>query len=171
MKTDNFNIIKNNLFIFFTISIIIVLLVDRRHKFIILLILIKLWLFYESTEKNDEKNDEKINELFTEQSIQNNIENINSKKLNYGHKYDIIKIDEISNRLVFLCKYYEQLKSSIHMKLIDVYSQIKQNDELKNYLKLMNLIDDNGMPLFANQCEDVSLFNEIKILLVTLPKK
>ena len=162
MKTDNFNsIIKNNLFKIFLFGGITILLVDTRHKFVLLLMLIIGYILYY---------DENMLENFNEISIENKIKKINSSNLNYGHKYDIIKIDEVSNKLVFLCKYYEQIKKAIKTKLVDVYSQIQQNDELKNYLKLMNLIDDSGMPLFINESDDVSLFNEIKILLVTLPK-
>ena len=161
METNNFNnIIKNNLFKIFLFGSITILLVDTRHTFVLLLMLIIGYIFYY---------DENILEKFSENSIENKIRKINSNNLNYGHKYDIIKINEITNKLVYLCKYNEQIKASIKTKLVDVYSQIKQNDELKNYLKLMNLINDSGMPSFINESDDLSLFNEIKILLVTLP--
>ena len=162
METDNFNnLIKNNLFKIFLFGVIVILLIDKRHKFIFLLILIFGFITYK--ENNIER--------FSENTIENQINQINTVKLNYGHKYDIIKIDELSNKLVYLCKYYEQLNKTVKTKLVDIYKEIQQNDELKNYLKFINLIDNNGIPLFINESPDVSLFNQIKIILVTLPKK
>ena len=58
-------------------------------------------------------------------------------KLVYGQKYDIIKIDEVTNKLVYLCKYYDQINKAVKSKLVSVYKEIKQNDELKNYLKFI----------------------------------
>jgi len=163
METDNFNnLIKNNLFKIFLFGVIVMLLIDKRHKFIFLLILILCFVIYK--EQNNFEN-------FSESSIENKINKIDTVNLNYGHKYDIIKIDEITNKLVYLCKYYEQINKTVKTKLVDIYKEIRQNDELKNYLKFINLIDNNGDPLFINESPDVSLFNQIKILLVTLPKK
>jgi len=163
METDKFNnLLKNNLFKIFLFGIIIMFLIDKRHKFIFLLTLILCFVQYK----------DQINlENFSEGSIENKINKIDTFKLNYGHKYDIIKIDEITNKLVYLCKYYEQINKTVKTKLVDIYKEIQQNDELKNYLKFINLIDNNGAPLFINESPDVSLFNQIKILLVTLPKK
>lgn len=163
METDYFNnLIKNNLFKIFLFGVIIMLLIDTRHKFVFLLIFVLGILFYE---------EEPLLEKFSENSIENNINKINPINLNYGHRYDIIKIDEISNKLVYLCKYYEQINKAVKSKLVDIYKEIKQNDELKNYLKFINLVDENGTPLFINESQDVSLFNQVKILLVTLPNK
>lgn len=163
METDNFNnLIKNNLFKIFLFGVIIMLLIDTRHKFIFLLTLIIVFLTY---------NDQNNMENFSENSIENKISKIDTIKLNYGHRYDIIKIDEITNKLVYLCKYYEQINKAVKTKLVDIFKEIKQNDELKNYLKFINLVDNNGVPLFINESPDVSLFNQIKILLVTLPEK
>lgn len=163
METDNFNnLIKNNLFKIFLFGIIVMFLIDTRHKFVFILIFVFGYIIFK--EQNQTEN-------FSESSIENKIADINPINLNYGHKYDIIKIDEITNKLVYLCKYYEQINKAVKIKLVDIYKEIKQNDELKNYLKFINLIDDNGVPLFINESPDVSLFNQIKILLVTLPKK
>ncbi len=163
METDNFNnLIKNNLFKIFLFGIIILFLVDTRHKFVFLLIFVLGLILLK--EQNQIEN-------FSESSIENKSNKIKPIDLSYGHKYDIIKIDEITNKLVYLCKYYEQINKAVKTKLVDIYKEIKQNDELKNYLKFINLVDDNGVPLFINESADVSLFNQIKILLVTLPKK
>jgi len=163
METDNFNnLIKNNLFKIFLFGAIVIFMIDTRHKFVFLLIFIIGFVLFK--ENNQIEN-------FSESTIKSKIDNINPIDLSYGHKYDIIKIDEITNKLVYLCKYYEQINKAVKTKLIDIYKEIKQNDELKNYLKFINLVDDNGVPLFINESPDVSLFNQIKILLVTLPKK
>lgn len=163
METDNFNnLIKNNLFKIFLFGTIIMFLIDTRHKFVFILIFVLGFILFK--EQNQMEN-------FSESSIENKIADINPINLNYGHKYDIIKIDEITNKLVYLCKYYEQINKAVKTKLVDIYKEINQNDELKNYLKFINLVDDNGVPIFINESPDVSLFNQIKILLVTLPKK
>jgi hypothetical protein len=164
METDNFNnLIKNNLFKIFLFGVIIMLLIDTRHKFIFLLFFIIGFIVYK-----EQNNLEKFSESLIEKKNNNKTEPI---KLNYGHKYDIIKIDEITNKLVYLCKYYEQINKTVKTKLVDIYKEIRQNDELKKYLKFINLVDNNGDPLFINESPDVSLFNQIKILLVTLPQK
>ena len=42
--------------------------------------------------------------------------------------------------LVYLCKYYEQINKSVKTKLVDIYKEIRQNDELKKYLQFIRLI-------------------------------
>ena len=54
--------------------------------------------------------------------------------------------------------------------MIEIYGEIENNNELKMYLKFMNLINENAMPSFINECDEVLLNNKIKIILVTLPK-
>ncbi len=94
----------------------------------------------------------------------------NPNNFQMDHTYNIIKTDEIANKLVYLCKYNTQLKHAIKFQFVNIYKQIKQNDRLKTYLKFLNLVDDAGVPIFINESDDVALFNQIKILLVTLPK-
>jgi hypothetical protein len=160
METINF--IKNNLFKIFLFGTIVILLIDTRHKFIfILMCVIGLILYL------DQPQIEKFNKVLNENQIDKN----NITNLSYGHKYNIVKIDEITNKLVYLCKYYEQINKAVKTKILDIYKEIRQNDELKNYLKFINLVDNDGIPLFINESPEVLLFNQIKILLVTLPKK
>ena len=140
METDNFNnLIKNNLFKIFLFGLVIMLIIDKRHKFIFLLILIFIFVSYR--EQTNMEN-------FSGSSIEKKINKIDTVKLNYGHKYDIIKIDEVTNKLVYLCKYYEQINKSVKTKLVDIYKEIRQNDELKKYLQFINLIDNNGDPFY-----------------------
>lgn len=162
METDNFNnFIKNNLFKIFLFGLVVMSFVNKRFICIYLLFFVIVFII----------NNSNINvENFSEQTIERKIRNIDTVKLNYGHKYDIIKIDELANKLLTLCKYYEQINKAVHRKLVDIYDEIRNNDELKNYLKFNNLVDDNGVPVFINESPDVNLFNQIKILLVTLPK-
>lgn len=106
-------------------------------------------------------------EKFSNNKIQFSLETSNNLK--YDYKYDIIKIDEQSNTIFKLAKDDEQLMNQIRLKLVEIYGEIKTNPKLKNFLKFNNLINEDGMPIFINESPDVLLFNEIKILLITLP--
>ena len=50
--------------------------------------------------------------------------------------------------------------------MVLIYNKIQNNNELKTYLKFINLINENGMPIFINEAESVVLANEVKIILI-----
>lgn len=97
------------------------------------------------------------------------IKQLNSKdiirditKLNYDH----LKIDNQAWAVTKIALKDKNLRNLIEKKSLWVYEKIGSNDELKTYLKFMNLIRDDGMPIFINESEEVLLNNKIKILLV-----
>ena len=65
----------------------------------------------------------------------------------------------------------QELLEKIKLRLIDIYGEIQSNEEMKKFLKFNNLINDEGLPIFINESPEVLLLNEIKILLITLPKE
>lgn len=115
-------------------------------------------------------------ELFTETKnlpIDKMIESINVNKLNYNSLYDPFDIFELDKKALHITKAAlkdKKLKKIIENKMIGIYGEIKNNDELKMYLKFMNLIREDGIPSFIDECEEVLLNNKIKIILTTLPK-
>ncbi len=162
METDYFNnLIKNNLFKIFLFGIVLAQMIIKPLRPVYFLLFLVVFIIYLSVPQT---------ENFSESSIEEKINQIDPTKLSYSYRYDIIKIDELAHKLVYLCNNYKNINQAIKLKLVDIYGEIKENDELKAYLKLMNLVDDNGIPLFINEAPDVSLFNQVKILLVTLPK-
>jgi hypothetical protein len=115
-------------------------------------------------------------ELFTETKnlpIDKMIDSIDVNKLNYNtfdSHFDIIELDRKAVHITKAALKDKKLKKIIENKMIEIYGEIKNNDELKMYLKFMNLIREDSMPSFINECEEVLLNNKIKIILMTLPK-
>jgi hypothetical protein len=115
-------------------------------------------------------------EPFTETlnyNIDQKLEHIDIKKINYNIIIDPLKLLELEKKVYDITKLAlkdKKLKKLIDKKTIEIYREIKNNDELKMYLKFMNLINNNCLPIFINECEEVLLSNKIKIILVTLPK-
>jgi hypothetical protein len=115
---------------------------------------------YKYKEKfNDEK---KISQIILASS---------GNKFRYNYKYDIIKIDEMTHKIFNQTKNNQELLEKIKLRLIDIYGEIQSNEEMKKFLKFNNLINDEGLPIFINESPEVLLLNEIKILLITLPKE
>ena len=102
-------------------------------------------------------------------SIDQLIDSINVNKLNYNTIYIPLDIDERVYQITKLALKDNKLRKIIDNKIIEIYGEIKNNDKLNIYLKFMNLINDNGLPSFINECDEVLLSNKIKIILVTLP--
>jgi len=109
-------------------------------------------------------------EAFTKNlSIDQLIDSINVNKLNYNTIYIPLDIDERVYQITKLALKDNKLRKIIDNKIIEIYGEIKNNEKLNIYLKFMNLINDNGLPSFINECDEVLLSNKIKIILVTLP--
>jgi hypothetical protein len=83
----------------------------------------------------------------------------------------IIKIYEMTHKIFNQTKNNQELLEKIKLRLIDIYGEIQSNEEMKKFLKFNNLINDEGLPIFINESPEVLLLNEIKILLITLPKE
>ena len=83
-----------------------------------------------------------------------------------NYNYSIIKIDEAVGQIVKKALVDNNLKKIIKEKMVLIYNKIQNNNELKTYLKFINLINENGTPIFINEAESVVLANEVKIILI-----
>jgi len=153
----NFNKIhelkSNNLFkIFLLMSLF---LIYKSHKKIAIILLVLVGLFYLicSTEEF-----EKV------------LENIDTGKLRFGHYVDVIKLEEMSYKILNKAKKDRKILETINKKAIEIYGEIKRNEELANYLKFNNLINNLNLPVFINESHDMYLLNEIKIIVLTMNK-
>jgi hypothetical protein len=133
---------ENQLFKIFLliISLVLVILLFQNCN---------LELFTSTTKKS-------INEIFND---------LNVKKLTYSK----LLPKNINSKVGLITKQALQdkkLRKIIEMKIIELYGEIIKNDELKQYLKFMNLINEEGKPIFLYESEEVLLANKIKILLL-----
>jgi len=105
---------------------------------------------------------------------------LNKDKINFKEnfknvlnlEYDIIKIDELKYKLLNVIKKNNEEMNKIKNYLINIYGEIKENNELRNKLLMLNLINTQGKPInfdvFENKNNDEILLNEIKIYLITI---
>ncbi len=109
-------------------------------------------------------------EKFTEQpiTIEKAIGNIKSNNLRYGHKINIIRLEELCYQIAKKAIQDRKLFESIKASVIKIYGEIQQNNQLAEFLKFNNLINGEGLPIFINESPDVLLANEIKIILITM---
>lgn len=131
--------------------------------------------FLQKTKRNlSEYKSKELVDIFNKFDINN---------IHYNYIYNWGLINNLAH--VIKDKMDPELEKVINKKIIDVYVLIKQNNEksnnLKNYLKFMNLVGESGLPIFIeiNRTIDMSktnliskeimLLNEIKILLVLMP--
>ncbi len=130
--------------------------------------------FYKNKTKRNlsEYKSNKLVDIFNDFDINN---------IQYNYNWELIN----DTAHIIKDKMNPELEKVIKKKIIDVYVLIKQNNEksnnIKNYLKFMNLVGETGLPIFIeiNRTTDMSktnliskeiiLLNEIKILLVLMP--
>jgi hypothetical protein len=98
------------------------------------------------------------------------INSLDIKKLNYNIIHSPIIIDELTFKLTKKAIREKDFRKIIENKIIQIFREIKNNNNLKIYLKFMNLINQYGLPSFINECDEVLLSNQIKIILVTMSK-
>ena len=95
----------------------------------------------------------------------------NIDKINYNLIYDPLKMFKLNENVFHITKLALQntnLRKYIDYKIIKIYEQIRINSKLKKYLKFLNLINNDGIPIFINESDEVLLSNKIKIILITL---
>jgi hypothetical protein len=141
--------------------IILFYLFKRNIQLGLISSLIVLLIYY----KYDTENFTGINDLPVDQMI----ESIDTNKLTYNKFYLPLDIDERVNKITKMALKDKKLKKIINSKMIDIYEKIQNNQDLKMYLKFVNLINNEGLPSFINESEEIVLSNQIKIILVTLP--
>lgn len=98
------------------------------------------------------------------------IESVNPDKLRYGHSINIIRLEELCSQIVKRAKKDKILFENIKQKVIKIYGEINNNKKLADYLKFNNLINNENLPVFINETDDVYLANEVKIILITMNK-
>ena len=108
----------------------------------------------------------KYKEIFTKNK---NITEIilSSNKPNLKFNYNPVEIDEMTHKIFNESKNDPELVQKIKSRMVNVYSEINNDEKIKKFLKFNNLINDDGFPIFINESDDVLLKNEIKILLLT----
>lgn len=165
MEYNKYNIINNCGLIHQLFLIIILLYLFKKNiQLGLIASLIILFIYYNYDF-----------ELFTETkklSIDKLIDSIDIDKLEYNTFYDsndIFKLDKISLYITKLALKDNKLRKIIENKMIGIYEKIKNKQELKIYLKFMNLIREDGIPSFINECDEILLNNKIKIIISTLP--
>ena len=100
----------------------------------------------------------------------NNIILHNNMYAYHSTHFNEVDISEKAYKILQQTKTNTKLLNQIDNKILEVYDDIKTDNELKNYLKFMNLINDDGYIFFSNENPDVYLFTKIKILLIIFPK-
>ena len=131
---------------------------ESNKIFLLIISLVLVILLFQNcnTKLFTDTNNKSINEIFNE---------LNVKQLTY----QIISPININNKVNLITKNALQdnkLRQIIEIKIIELYNEIINNNELKQYLKLKNLINEEGKLIFANESEEVLLSNKIKILLL-----
>ncbi len=143
----------NKNFILYTSLILIYLLIQDKRPELCASVLLFICVYVFSEENRFEHFVNMIN---------------NQEEKPFFYKYDKIQVDEYANTIVFLSRYYPDIKKYINETMITIYNEIKTNDRFRNFLLFNNLINSEGMPLFINESEEVLLFNQVKIILIFL---
>jgi len=120
-----------------------------------------------SSNKNIKLNQYNKNRL----NLGNIIKKIESNEVinyKYNYSYNPVSVDELTNMIMKKAREDINLMNKIKSKLVNIYGEIKENGELRNYLLFNNLINLENMPIFIDESAEVLLFNEIKILVLTL---
>jgi hypothetical protein len=96
------------------------------------------------------------------------LNSINIKKLNYSKSFSQNIFNDKAYQLTKKALKDNELKKIIESKMIEIYGEIINNESLKQYLKFINLINEEGKPIFMNESEEVLLLNKVKILLIVM---
>jgi hypothetical protein len=84
-------------------------------------------------------------------------------------KYNILEVDNKTFKIWKSIKNDETQIQNLNNRLLEIYKEIKLNEDFKNNLLFLNLINKEGFPIFIKENKDVLLQNQIKIFLVSIP--
>jgi hypothetical protein len=84
-------------------------------------------------------------------------------------KYNILEVDNKTFKIWKSIKNDEKQIKNLNNRLLEIYKEIKLNEDFKNNLLFLNLINKEGFPIFIKENKDVLLQNQIKIFLVSIP--
>ena len=90
-------------------------------------------------------------------------------KHHYNYNINDTMLCELAFAILNKAKKDKILLDKIEKKIIMIYNDMKTNNQLKYYLKFMNLVNDDGFIFFENNITDVYLTAKIKVILVLLP--
>lgn len=110
-------------------------------------------------------------DLEAEDECSNNVVKIKNSKLKYDHTQETLKIDELLDNFYNLAISNPKFKDNIEQKILEVYFDMKTNEQLKQYLQFNNLIDGVGNLVFKNETPENILKNKIKIILNIMDKE
>lgn len=157
------NIIDSNLLsgIFNFLAVIVLFHILKKNIMIGILSIIVFIIIFHNT---------KIENLDNEQTTETIkiLNSVNILNLNFERFPNHLDIDEHSHKITKLALKDDTLRKMIDEKILQIYGIIITNDKLKMYLKMLNLIDESGLPIFLNEADEILLNNKIKIILVTL---
>jgi hypothetical protein len=84
-------------------------------------------------------------------------------------KYNILEVDNKTFKIWKSIKNDEKQIQNLNNRLLEIYKEIKLNEDFKNNLLFLNLINKEGFPIFIKENKDVLLQNQIKIFLISIP--
>ena len=84
-------------------------------------------------------------------------------------KYNILEVDNKTFKIWKSIKNDEKQIKNLNNRLLEIYKEIKLNEDFKNSLLFLNLINKEGFPIFIKENKDVLLQNQIKIFLISIP--
>ena len=130
-----------------------------NSNIVVLLLLVVIFLLFNFKNKSSDN--------FSNLKTSDNLDLIKTLETPSYYNYSIIKMDEAVGDIVKNALKDNNLKIKIKNKMFLIYNKIQTNNELKTYLKFINLINEDGLPIFINESESVVLANEVKIILIT----
>lgn len=158
------NIIDNNLlFVLFNFVTAVILFKILKKNVPIGFLSIVLFVIIFHLTKIENLDDEQTNETT---KLLNSVDVL---QLNFERFPNHLEIDERAHKITQLALKDDMIRKTIDEKIIQIYGIITTNEKLKMYLKMLNLIDESGRPIFLDETDEVLLNNKVKIILATLP--
>ena len=109
-------------------------------------------------------------DLETEDECTRDIVKIKNTELKYDHTLETLKIEGLLDNFYNLAVSNSKFRDNIEQKILEVYSDMKTNEQLKQYLQFNNLVDGEGNLVFKNETPENILKNKIKIILNIMDK-
>ena len=109
-------------------------------------------------------------DLEIEDEYTKDIIKIKNRELKYDHTLETLKIEGLLDNFYNLAVSNSKFRDNIEQKILEVYSDMKTNEQLKQYLQFNNLVDGEGNLVFKNETFENILKNKIKIILNIMDK-
>lgn len=102
-----------------------------------------------------------------EKNLVDIIKNINLKNLRYNYYHDILTTDILAHKILDNIGSLNVSKT-INEVFFEVYKQIRTNQQLLDFIKFNNLIDENGDLIFQLENPEIVMLNQLKILMLVI---